>query len=138
MEIRQVLTHLPYLGKQKKVLSKLWRAEIMAEKYRRVGVYLVLRGAVRSGSVWAVSCATTSRSTVLSSSEKLLSSLVFLCSKLEQYRPRTKLTPLHIPEGSASRPVSHCTAFYTRCACTAIGYPSAFPCRTSSVALCRY
>ena len=63
-------------------------------------VYVVLRGAVRNGSVWAVSYATTSRFTVLSSSEKLLSSLVFLCSKLEQRWPRTKLTPLHIPEGS--------------------------------------
>ena len=87
MEIRQVSMHLPYLGKKKKVLitSKLWRAEIMAEKNVHVGVYVVLRGAVRSSSVWAVSYATTSRSTVLSSSEILLGSLVFLCSNLEQY-----------------------------------------------------
>ena len=81
MEIRQVSMHLPYLGKKKVLItSKLWRAEIMAEKNVRVGVYVVLRGAVRSGSVWAVSYATTSRSTVLSSSEKLLSSLVALWS----------------------------------------------------------
>ena len=42
------------------------------------------RGAERSGSVWAVSFATTSTSTVLSSSAELLGSVVVLRRNLQQ------------------------------------------------------
>ena len=63
-------------------------------------------GAVKSGSVWAVSYATTSRS-VLSSPPELLGSLAVLCSSLEQRWSRTKLIQPHIPECSVSTKPPH-------------------------------
>ena len=81
MELRLVvLMHLPYLGSWT-MFIKPW-AKRIAENTRLAGV-CIGAGAVRSGSVWAVSYATKSRSTVLSSAE-LLGSLAFLCSDLEQ------------------------------------------------------